>query len=190
MPLRYKNLTGSLVKLLISTFLILVLCLSSWVQIGYAQLDEDLRLISPIGAIARSAVLPGWGQFYAHNRFLGATSFVGTSGLLVGALITHQSFRDVYNNEYVPVALNDPEAPEAVFQYNRANQRYKLRQFFLFAAAGIWAYSLIDSYVGANLYNAETKANQLIDDMKRLEELGIRFKATPTQLQLGIVKSF
>ena len=172
------------------TFLLSALCLFSRVQISSAQPDEALRLISPIGAVARSAVLPGWGQFYAHKRFLGTTAFVSTGGLLIGALVTHQSFQDVYNNEYVPVALNDPESPEAVFQYNRANQRYKLRQFFLFAAAGVWAYSLIDSYVGANLYNAETKANQLIDDMKRIEKLGVQLKVTPTQLQLGIVKFF
>ena len=183
-------MTQFLVKLFGITLLIPILSLCSWVQISSAQSDEDLRLISPIGAVVRSAILPGWGQFHAHNRFLGATSFVGTSTLLVGALITHQSFQDVYNNEYVPVALIDDKSPEAIFQYNRANQRYKLRQFFLFAAAGIWAYSLIDSYVGANLYNAETKANQLIDDMKRIEELGVQLKATPTRLQLGIVKFF
>ncbi len=183
-------MTGSLVKLFSLTLLIPVLCLFSRVQISAAQPNEDLRLVSPIGAIGRSAVLPGWGQFYAHKRFLGATSFVGTSGLLIGALVTHQSFRDVYDNEYLPVALNDLESPEALFQYNRANQRYKLRQFFLFAAAGIWAYSLIDSYVGANLYNAEAKANQLIDDMEQIEGLGVQLKVTPTQLQLGIVKFF
>ena len=183
-------MTGSLVKLLGLTLLVLVLCLFSQKQLGAAQPDEDLRLISPVGAIARSAVVPGWGQFHAHNRFLGVTSFVGTSGLLVGALITHQSFRDVYNNEYVPVALIDDKSPEALFQYNRANQRYKLRQFFLFAAAGVWAYSLIDSYVGANLYNAEAKANQIIDEMKQIEELNLQLNVTPTQLQLGIVKFF
>ena len=183
-------MTGSLVKLFSLTLLILVLCLFSGGQISVAQPNEDLRLVSPLGAIVRSAVLPGWGQFYAHKRILGTTSFVGTSGLLIGALITHQSFRDVYNNEYVPVALIDDKSPEALFQYNRANQRYKLRQFFLFAAAGIWAYSLIDSYVGANLYNAEAKAKQLIDDMKRLEEFGVQLEVTPTQLQLGIVRFF
>ena len=179
-------------KLFVITLLIPILCFSFGVQIGVAQSDsdEELRLISPIGAVARSAVLPGWGQFYAQHRLLGTTSLVGTTGLLVGALFTHQSFQHVYNNEYVPVASNDPEAPEAVFQYNRANQRFKLRQFFLFAAAGVWAYSLIDAYVGANLYNASTKANRLIDDMKKIEELGIQFKATPTQFQLGIVKFF
>lgn len=183
-------MTGSLVKLLSRTLLIPVLCLFLRGQISAAQPNEDLRLVSPIGAIGRSAVLPGWGQFYAHKRFLGATSFVGTSGLLISALITHQSFRNIYDNEYVPAAFNDPKAPETVFQYNRANQRYKLRQFFLFAAAGVWAYSLIDSYVGAKLYNAEAKANQLIDDMKRIEEWDVQLDVTPTQLQLGIVKFF
>ena len=183
-------MTQFLVKLFGIALLIPILSLCSWVQISSAQSDENLRLISPIGAVVRSAILPGWGQFHAHNRFLGATSFLGTSTLLVGALITHQSFQAVYNDEYVPVALIDDKSPEAIFQYNRANQRYKLRQFFLFAAAGVWAYSLIDSYVGANLYNAETKANQLIDDMKRIEELGVQLKATPTRLQLGIVKFF
>ena len=183
-------MTESLVKRLSFTLLIPVFCLFSRVQISAAQPNEDLRLVSPIGAVGRSAVLPGWGQFYAHKRVLGATSFMGTSGLLIGALITHQSFQNVYNNEYVPVALIDDKSPEALFQYNRANQRYKLRQFFLFAAAGIWAYSLIDSYVGANLYNAEAKANQLIDDMKQIGELDVQLEVTPTQLQLGIVKSF
>ena len=183
-------MTRSLVKLFGITLLIPILSLCSWVQISSAQPDEDLRLISPIGAVVRSAILPGWGQFYARNRFLGTTSFVGTSGLLIGALITHQSFRDVYDNEYRPVALIDDKSPEAIFQYNRANQLYKLQQFFLFAAAGVWAYSVIDSYVGANLYNAETKADQLIDDMKRIEKLGVQLKVTPTQLQLGIVKFF
>lgn len=183
-------MTGSLVKLLGLTLLVLVLCLFSQEQISAVQPDEDLRLISPVGSIARSAVVPGWGQFHAHNRFLGVTAFVGTSGLLASALITHQSFQDVYNNEYVPVALIDDKSPEALFQYNRANQRYKLRQFFLFAAAGVWAYSLIDSYVGANLYNAEAKANQLIDEMKQIEELNLQLNVTPTQLQLGIVKFF
>ena len=134
------------------------------IQIGFAQSGEDIHLVSPVGAVARSAVLPGWGQFYAHSYFQGGLSLVGASGLLMGSLIAHKSFRDVYNNEYARIAIDAPQSPEAVFQYNRANQRYKLRQFFLFTAVGVWAYSIIDSYVGANLHNARTKANRLIDD--------------------------
>ena len=82
------------------------------------------------------------------------------------------------------------DSPEALSHYNRANQRFKLRQFFLIAAVGVWAYSIIDSYVGANLYNAKTKADSLIDDVKQIEELGVQFGVTPTGVNLGIVKSF
>jgi hypothetical protein len=161
------------------------------IQIGFAQSNEgEPSLVSPIGAVARSAVLPGWGQFYAHSYFQGSISLMGTGALLVGALMTQKAFQDVYNNEYAPIASNDPKSPEAVFQYNRANQRYKLRQFFLFTAVGVWAYSLIDSYVGANIYNATTKANRLIDDTKRIEKLGVQLEVTPTQFHLGVVKSF
>ncbi len=180
-------MTRCKVKLLAIQFLILVLCM---VQVSFAEPNEAPRLVSPIGAVARSAVVPGWGQFYARSRFQGTVSFVGASGLLVGALIAHQSFQDVYNNEYTPIAQNNPDAPEALFQYNRANQRFKLRQFFLFSAVGVWAYSIIDSYIGANFYNATTKANQLIDDAKQIEKLGIQLQVTPTQLHLGVVKFF
>ena len=124
---------------------------------------------------------------------------MGTGALLVGALMTQKAFQDVYNNEYVPIAIKEPpsdeeeakrQKKEAAFHYNRANQRYKLRQFFLFTAVGAWAYSLIDSYVGANLYNATTRANRLIDDAKRIEKLGVQLEVTPTQFHLGVVKFF
>ena len=178
------------IKLSARQLLNCVLCLFFLVQTSSAQSDKDLDLVSPIGAVARSAIMPGWGQFHAHSRFQGSLSLTGTSGLLVGALIAHQSFRDVYNNEYAPIAINDPKSQEARIQYNRANQRFKLRQFFLFAAVGVWAYSIIDSYVSASLYNATTKANQLIDEAKEIEELGVQLKVSPTQLHLGIVKFF
>jgi hypothetical protein len=160
-------------------------------QVGYAQSEEaELHLVSPIGAVSRSIIMPGWGQFYAHSRWRGSLSLIGATSLVLGGLVARKSFKDVYNNEYIPVARKDKESPEALFQYNRANQRFKLQQFFFFATVGVWAYSIIDSYVGANLYNATTKANLLIDDAKQIEKLGIQFEATPTQLHLGVVKYF
>jgi hypothetical protein len=161
-------------------------------ETGFAQSEpeEKLRLVSPIGAVVRSAVVPGWGQFQAHSYLQGTASLVGVSGFLVGALIAHKSFQDMYDNEYLPVALRDPDSPEALFHYNRVNQRYKLRQFFLFAAVGVWAYNVIDAYVGANLYNARVKANQLIKDAAEIEKLGVQIDVTPTELHLSVVKFF
>ena len=172
--------------------LLICLCILFWgVQAGFAESEEaDIHLVSPVAAVARSIVIPGWGQYYTQGYLQGSVSFVGTGGLLIGSLAAHKSFRNIYNNDYVPAANKKRDSPEALSHYNRANQRFKVRQFFLIAAAGVWAYSIIDSYVGANLYNAKTKANSLIDDVKQIEELGVQFGVTPTQVNFGIVKSF
>ncbi|MDE0186817.1 MAG: DUF5683 domain-containing protein [Candidatus Poribacteria bacterium] len=170
--------------------LLVCLCTIFWGgQAGFAE-EADIHLVSPIAAVARSVVMPGWGQFYTQGYLQGSVSIVGTGGLLFGSLLAHRSFRDIYDNEYVPAAKKKRDSSEALSYYNLANQRFKLRQFFLMAAAGVWAYSIIDSYVGANLYNAKTKANSLIDDVKQIEELGVQFGVTPTQLHIGIVKNF
>ena len=179
--------------------LICIICLLLFIQHSFAQTDEpDLvapktdepRLVSPIGAVVRSAVLPGWGQFYIRSYVRGGISVVGLGSSLAGALVVQQSFQDIYNNDYVRAAMINPESKEAVFQYKRANEQFKLRQFFLYAAAGIWAYSIIDAYVGANFYNATTKADLLIDDAKRIEKLGVQVGLTPTQFHLSVIKSF
>ena len=167
-------------------------CLCAIILGGHAGFAEeaDIHLVSPISAVARSIVMPGWGQFYTEGYLQGSVSIIGTGGLLIGSLLAHNSFRDIYDKEYVPAAEIKRDSPEALSYYNLANQRFKLRQFLLIAAAGVWAYSIIDSYVGANLYNAKTKANTLIDDVKQIEELGVQFEVTPTQLHIGIVKTF
>ena len=97
---------------------------ASFAQPEEAELREevDLRLVSPIGAVVRSAFLPGWGQFYAHSYMQGSLSFIGTTGLLIGSLIAHRSFTDIYNNHYVPAATEDKDSPEAVLQFNRAGR--------------------------------------------------------------------
>ena len=169
--------------------LIAILCLFCVTQIGFAQMDEP-RLVSPIAALARSAVLPGWGQFYIHSYRRGGIVVAGTGASLVGALLANQAFQDVYNNQYVKAARVNPNSEEAIFQFNRANQRFKLRQFFLYAAVGVWVYSIIDSYVGANFYNATAKADLLMDDAKQIEKLGVKVGIAPTQFHLSLTKAF
>jgi TM2 domain-containing membrane protein YozV len=179
--------------------LICTICLLLFIQHSLAQTDapdlvvpqtDEPRLVSPIGAVIRSAVLPGWGQFYIRSYVRGGISVVGLGSSLAGALVAQRSFQEIYNNDYARAAIINPKSKEAVFQYNRANEKFKLRQFFLYAAAGIWAYSIIDAYVGANFYNATTKADLLIDDAKRIEKLGVQVGLTPTQFHLSVIKSF
>lgn len=171
-----KNLTISLLFLVFA-------------QVSLAQ-SEEIRLVSPVGSIVRSAIVPGWGQFYSRSPIRGTLSVVGIGASLAGALAAHQSFQNIYTNRYLPAATVDPKSQEAVAQYKRSNERYKLRQFFLYAAIGVWGYSVIDSYVGAKFYNAKTKVNLLIDETDDIEKLGVSVDVTPTKFALNLRRFF
>jgi len=63
------------------------------------------------------------------------------------------------------------------------NQVYKVRQFFLLAAVGVWAYSLVDSYVGSNIHNAKSKSYQLNQDAAIIEKMSFQLKPNRISLE-------
>lgn len=126
-----------------------------------ARAQSQPKLISPYSAALSSAVIPGLGQLRTGHSIQGSTAAVLLVGALTGGFLVRSDYLDVYNNEYVPAALIDPESPTSQDAFGRANQRYKTSQFFFFTALGIWAYSIVDSYVSAHIYNAEQKAESL-----------------------------
>lgn len=155
-----------------------------------AEVVEEDNLVSPIGAMVRSAIFPGWGQFYSRGYIRGSLTILGIGGSVVGALLAQRSFMDRYN-AYATYASLYPNDDQGVLdRYEYANQRYKLRMFFLYTGIGVWVYSLIDSYVGANFYNATTLIQSIEQDAQDIEKLGIEVGATPSRLYLGIVKTF
>ena len=151
---------------------------------------EQVKLVSPIGAMVRSAVFPGWGQFHSRSYFRGSLTVLGVGGSIVGALLAQNSFRNRY--ETYEKLVWDPFATEKTIleSYEYANQRYKLRTFFMYTGIGIWLYSLIDSYVSANFYNATTQIQSIEQDAQNMEKLGIEIGATPSHFYFGIVKTF
>ena len=151
---------------------------------------ESERLVSPIGAMVRSAVFPGWGQFYGRGYIRGSLTLLGISGSVVGALLADASFRSRYTEYATFVSLYPNDEVGVYEKYEYANQRYKLRTFFMYAGIGIWVYSLIDSYVGANFYNATTLIQSIEQDAQDIDNLGIEVGATPSRFYLGVVKTF
>lgn len=159
-------------------------------KITTSKADKSSELVSPIGAMVRSFIFPGWGQFHSRGYFRGSLTLLGIGSSAVGAVFAQRSFQNRYN-DYATLANLDPDNEEAVLEkYNHANQRYKLRMFFIYAGLGVWAYSIIDSYVGANFYNATTQIRSIQQDAQQIEKLGIQIGATPSHLYLGIVKTF
>ncbi len=155
-----------------------------------SETEEQIRLVSPIGAMVRSAVFPGWGQFYSRSYFRGSLTVLGIGGSAVGALLAQRSFSNRYNDYATYASLNPHDEVGVLERYAFSNQRYKLRTFFMYTGIGIWVYSLIDSYVSSNFYNATTLVQSIQQDAQEMEKLGIEVGATPSHLYFGIVKTF
>lgn len=155
-----------------------------------SETAEEVKLISPIGAMVRSAVVPGWGQFHSRSYFRGSLTVLGVGGSIIGAFLAQNSFNNRYNAYESLVWSGFSNEQEIVESYAYANQRYKLRTFFMYTGIGIWLYSLIDSYVSANFHNATTLIQSIEQDAQDIEKLGIEIGATPSHFYFGIVKTF
>jgi len=129
---------------------------------------SEIRLISPIGAAARS-IIPGWGQVYTRSKIQGVVVFLSIGLIAGGGARAYAIHQDFYNNRYVPAVL--AESDQADFYYDRSNQYFKLYRFLVGTAAGIWAYSALDAYVDAHIYNARQRARILDIDDKGLRQL-------------------
>jgi len=152
--------------------------------------DSELKLVSPWGAVIRSAILPGWGQIHTGKSIQGVASFITTSSFLASGFIVWSSYKEIYDNEYVPSAQENLYSLETSKFYKKANQRYKLSQFFFFTGLAFWTYSLIDSYVEANLYNAELKADNLLKEIRVIENTELKVNMINLQIDLKFVTKF
>lgn len=153
-------------RITVVTIAYLLLSLSSFSVIGSVG-DVEIKLISPMGAIIRSAI-PGWGQFYTHDKFQGILVFLSVSALGGLGLRTDAEYRSYYKQYKELVYSGSDQSP---YYYDKANDYYKLSQFFLYTAAVIWVYSAIDSYIDAHIYNAKIQSSTIDIDSQRLQTI-------------------
>ena len=88
----------------------------------------------------RSAILPGWGQHYKHQKsrayVLGGGFII--SGIVFGiSAINEQKYKDAYLNSIAPEEISA--------NYDRYNNWSKARRASLYTLAGIWLVSLADA---------------------------------------------
>jgi len=117
--------------------LLCLLCLSVGSSVHGAQADSSAVLEkSPSGAVWRSALVPGWGQWYTEHRWKAAL-VAGAELFLAGAV--------VYEHEQVYRSATPSEA-------DRHRDR---RASFVLWFIGTFVYSLLDAYVDAHLYGLD-----------------------------------
>ena len=93
---------------------------------------DSLQSPLPRSVLIRSAVLPGWGQYY-NKKPLKALFFAATSAGLLGSVVAEQN------------SLNDARTPEE--HEDRAARRNTRLLFFALSVT----FSALDAYVDAHL---------------------------------------
>lgn len=104
----------------------------------------------------RSLFMPGWGQYYAGNKTRAFVVNITTLGFGVGTLLADHKFRNKQNDyEQAQMDLDNATSYEEiarlrqlVIDKNReAYDAETLRNTFLYATAGLWAYNLLDAII-------------------------------------------
>jgi hypothetical protein len=96
---------------------------------------------NPAGALLRSAVLPGWGQFYNQRPFKGIVLGSIELGLLGWLIAEHVASEDARMS-------NDQPA------YDQHSQR---RLDLIWYTSAAWLFGMLDAYVDAYLYSFSTE---------------------------------
>ncbi len=122
---------------------------------------------SPWGAVLRSAVLPGWGQFYNESYWKIPVIWGGTAALVLGWIDRNKltvQYRDLYNQSI------DSGAPDD--SYKRLREFYKdQRDLFAVFIGLAYFVNLVDAYVDAHLFDFDVSENKML----RAPELNVKF---------------
>jgi hypothetical protein len=167
MYLVFSGVSKVRVKITVCVTIIILILLILSLSVSATDVIE-IRLVSPIGAVARS-VVPGWGQFYTHDKLQGVAVLLSV-GILGGLGIKEDAqYRDYYYNKYRPAVFSG--SSQAASYFSKSNDYYKLSRFLLYAAAGIWAYSAVEAYIDAHIYNARKQSAMIDVNSERLQKL-------------------
>jgi TolB-like protein len=108
---------------------------------GLVALSSDaVELRSASGAMFRSALLPGWGQFYNHEPAKGAIFM----GLGLGTLATAGGFFAAANSANSSYLAG---TPEVVGDRVIANDRIRVTNALLIGYGVVWAVNVVDALI-------------------------------------------
>ncbi len=97
---------------------------------------EDIRP----AAAWRSAILPGWGQYYKGQNtraYILGSAFISSAVILGVSLVNENKYKDSYLNSTDPVEIST--------LYDKYNNWSKVRQVSTYTTIGIWLLSFADA---------------------------------------------
>jgi hypothetical protein len=104
------------------------------------SLSLDLGVHTPVNAALRSAIIPGWGQYFNGQETKG---YIVVSGFVLTAL-TSYLFYSKANNTYDDYKAQGLKNGSLYSDYETQSNQAMIASFF---AAGVWIYGVTDAYV-------------------------------------------
>ncbi|MBE0644003.1 MAG: hypothetical protein IH600_07975 [Bacteroidetes bacterium] len=139
-----------------------------------APVVEEPETRSGLGAVLRSAVIPGWGQLY-NRSYLKVPVVMGLTGFLVWGIVTEHNTFKKYEGWYAETITD--EKPNGDLLYKRYREFYRDRR----DTYGWWLLvtyllQLADAYVDAALFNFDVSDESGIMLMPNPNGLGMQFR--------------
>ncbi len=145
------------IRIINVAFLAFILLSASYAQQNLPQnadsTQNDTLFVmqkSPLGAVLRSAVIPGWGQIYNHS-YLKAPVIWGIAGWLVYGWIQNNNNYKVFRDAYL-------KNQNLTLKTNRDFYRDQ-RDLFAIYLGLTYVLNLVDAYVDAELFDFNVKEN-------------------------------
>ncbi|MBN1448264.1 MAG: hypothetical protein JXA28_10075 [Bacteroidetes bacterium] len=115
------------------------------------RVEDSVETKSPLGAVLRSAVLPGWGQFY-NESYWKVPIVLGISGWMIYGIISeHQNFLD-YRDRYEATITEDNPAGD--LRLKRFREFYRdNRDTYGWWLLVTYLLQIADAYVDAALFS-------------------------------------
>lgn len=106
---------------------------------------------SPTGAIYRSLILPGWGQWYVESYWKAPIFLAGALGLYGSIIYNHIEFRN-YADLLEGMEKSNPEYDITLLRREFFRDNRDMSGFYLI---GVYVLATVDAYVGAHLFDFE-----------------------------------
>jgi hypothetical protein len=110
---------------------------------------------SPSGAIYRSLVLPGWGQWYVESYWKAPIFLAGALGLY-GSIIYNQIEFSNYAEILDGMEKDNPDYQITLLRREYFRDNRDMSGFYLI---GVYVLAAVDAYVGAHLFDFEVDEN-------------------------------
>jgi Family of unknown function (DUF5683) len=114
--------------------------------------DDFVMTKSPLGAVLRSAIIPGWGQFY-NESYWKIPVVLGVTGFLVYGWVTENNQYVIYRDQYE--ADKDLEEPLVSLSQTKLSREFyrNRRDTYAWWFGVFYLLQVADALVDAHLYD-------------------------------------